>query len=99
MAGEIGVFIIGVLGDLLLIWAILATIGIAFMFWKLPGLLYSIIDQLLTDRGFPKTRKSGTGRPQEGLGAQIVGAVTERFLAPPQEGSQSLPSAPYRPGR
>ena len=97
--GEFGLLILGLLGDFLLLWAILATIGVIFMFWKMPDLIYGILDQLLTDRGFPRTRGGTQGRPREGIGAQIAGAVAERFLAPPQEGSSTLPSAPYRPGR
>ncbi len=99
--GDFGVSIIGMLGDFLLIWAILATVGIIFMFWRMPDLIYGILDQLLSERGFPRSRQAGkTGRPAEGIGGQIVGAIAERFLQPPQEGSAPrLPSAPYSPGR
>ncbi len=37
--GDFGLLILGLLGDFLLLWAILATIGIAFMFWKMPEML------------------------------------------------------------
>ncbi len=99
--GDFGLLILGLLGDFLLLWAILATIGIVFMFWKMPDLIYGILDELLTERGFPRTRQAGkTGRPAEGIGGQIVGAIADRFLQPPQEGgSPRLPSAPYSPGR
>ena len=98
--GEAGLYILGLLGDLLLVWAILATVGIAFMFWKMPDLIYGIIDNLLTERGFPRARARGAGRPQEGIGGQIVGAIADKFLnQPPQTGSQRLPAAPYNPGR
>ncbi len=70
------------------------------MFWKMPDLIYGILDQLLTERGFPRTRGSKTGRPAEGIGSQIVGAIADKFLQPPQEGSTPrLLSAPYSPGR
>ncbi len=99
--GDFGLLILGLLGDFLLLWAILATIGIVFMFWKMPDMIYGLLDQLLTERGFPRTRSaSKTGRPAEGIGGQIVGAIAERFLQPPQEGSSpSGLSAPYSPGR
>ena len=96
--GDFGVLILGLLGDFLLLWAILATVGIVIMFWKLPDLIYGILDSLLTERGFPRT-KSRRGKPAEGIGGQLVGAIAERFLTPPQEGSTTLPSAPYNPGR
>ena len=94
--GEAGLYILGLLGDLLLIWAILATVGIVFMFWKMPDLIYGILDSLLTERGFPRTRTKGQGRPQEGIAGQIVGAVIDKWQSPPQEGSPG-PSAPYYP--
>ncbi len=98
--GDFGVLILGLLGDLLLIWAILATIGIVWMFWKMPDLIYGILDQLLTDRGFPRTRSKSAGRPAEGIGGQIVGAIVDKFVQPPQEGTaNAIPSAPYNPGR
>ncbi len=99
--GDFGLLILALLGDFLLIWAVLATIGIVFMFWKMPDLIHGILDQLLTERGFPRTRSpSKTGRPAEGIGGQLIGAIADRFLQPPQEGSTSrLPSAPYSPGR
>ncbi len=99
--GDFGLLILGLLGDFLLLWAILATIGIVFMFWKMPDLIYGILDQLLTERGFPRSRQGSTrGRPAEGIGGQIVGAIADKFLQPPQEGgSPRLPSAPYSPGR
>ncbi len=99
--GDLGLLILGLLGDFLLLWAILATVGIAWMFFKMPNVVYGIIDQLLSERGFPRTRSaSKTGRPTEGIGGQIVGAIADRFLQPPQEGSTPrLPSAPYSPGR
>ncbi len=99
--GDFGLLILGLLGDFLLLWAILATIGIAFMFWKMPDLIYGILDELLTERGFPRTRSaSKTGRPAEGIGGQIVGAIVDKFVQPPQEGgSPSSLSAPYSPGR
>ncbi len=99
--GDFGLLILGLLGDFLLLWAILATIGIVFMFWKMPDLIYGILDQLLTERGFPRTRGSGkTGRPAEGIGSQIVGAIVDKFTQPPREGSSpSGLSAPYNPGR
>ncbi len=99
--GDFGLLILGLLGDFLLLWAILATIGIAFMFWKMPDLIYGILDELLTERGFPRTRSASKGRPAEGIGGQIVGAIADKFLnQPPQEGSASTGlSAPYNPGR
>ncbi len=78
--GDFGLLILGLLGDFLLLWAILATIGIAFMFWKMPDLIYGILDELLTERGFPRTRQPKMGRPTEGIGGQIVGAIAERLL-------------------
>ncbi len=70
------------------------------MFWKMPDLIYGILDQLLTERGFPRTRGSKAGKPAEGIGGQIIGAIADKFLQPPQEGSTPrLPSAPYNPGR
>ncbi len=98
--GDFGLLILGLLGDFLLLWAILATVGVVFMFWKLPDLIYGILDQLLVERGFPRTRGSKVGKPAEGIGGQIVGAIAERFLQPPQESSSpSGLSAPYHPGR
>ncbi len=99
--GDLGLLILALLGDFLLIWAVLATIGVVWMFWKMPDLVYGIIDQLLSERGFPRTRGSSSkGRPTEGIGGQIVGAIVDKFTQPPQEGgTPSLPSAPYRPGR
>ncbi len=101
--GEVGLAALALLGDLLLIWAILATIGIAFMFWKLPDLVYGVIDQILTDRGFPKSRSSG-GRPKEGIEGQIIGAIADKFLnpaTPPQAAgiAPPEPAAPYYPAR
>ena len=97
--GEFGIVVLGLLGDFLLIWAILATLGIAFMFWKMPDLIYGILDNLLTERGFPRTRSKGQGRPQEGIAGQIVGAVIDKWQSPPQGGSSPGLSAPYNPGR
>ncbi len=99
--GDFGLLILALLGDFLLIWAILATIGIIFMFYKMPDLIYGVLDQLLSERGFPRTRSaSKTGRPAEGIGGQIVGAIVDKFTQPPQEGSSSSGlSAPYHPGR
>ena len=92
--GEFGVLILGLLGDFLLIWAILATLGIAFMFFKMPDLIYGILDSLLTERGFPRTRAKGQGRPQEGVMGQIVGAVIDKWQSPPPAGT-ATPAAPY----
>ncbi len=98
--GDFGLLILALLGDFLLIWAVLATIGIVFMFWKMPDLIYGILDQLLTERGFPRNRGSKAGKPAEGIGGQIFGAIADRFLQPPQEGTaNATPSAPYSPGR
>ncbi len=70
------------------------------MFWKMPDMVYGIIDQLLTERGFPRTRSRGTGRPTEGIGGQIVGAIADKFLnQPPQAGSDTSPAAPYYPSK
>ncbi len=93
--GDFGVLILGLLGDFLLLWAILATVGVLWMFFKMPGMVYGIIDQLLSERGFPRSRRNATGRPAEGIGGQIVGALADKFLNPaqtPPAGSQ--PAAP-----
>ncbi len=98
--GDFGLLILGLLGDFLLLWAILATIGIAFMFWKMPDMIYGILDQLLSERGFPRSRGSKAGKPAEGIGGQIFGAIADKFLQPPQEGSSPNGlSTPYHPGR
>ncbi len=96
--GEFGVLILGLLGDFLLLWAILATLGIVWMFYKMPGMVYGIIDQLLSERGFPRTRGRKAGKPAEGIGGQIIGAITDKFLNTPQTqtppAGQPQPAAP-----
>ena len=98
--GDFGVLILGLLGDFLLLWAILATVGLVWMFFRMPNLIYGLINELLTERGFPRTQSKG-GRPKEGVAGQIAGVLIDRFANPPPAGAVSAPepAVPYYPSR